>query len=214
MWRVGILMSKIISFILQPLLMPLYSVSLLFIYTNFFEVYHNQLLRFLIPIFTFSFFLPLLFIIVLWRLKYIRNLDDVTPSERVFPYLIFFTSNISLVYFFYSAGLYYWFLGLVAAPAVIALVGLIINFFWKISAHMLGIGGLIGGVLSVAFNVKGINPWILFVILFILAGILGVCRLYLRKSTPAQIYAGFIIGMVLAFGTVFLSVFSLVLSFK
>lgn len=68
---------------------------------------------------------------------------------------------------------------------------------------MLGIGGLIGGILSVCFNVKGSNPMLLFAILFVLAGLLGVCRLYLRANSAAQVYVGFIIGFVLAYASVF-----------
>lgn len=209
MFNPGRFISKTISFIFQPLLMPLYSVALLFIYTNFYDLYTGQILRFLIPVFLFSFLLPALFLVILWRLRYINNLDSIEQEERLFPYLIFFTSNLSLLYFFYTAGVHFWFLGLLAASAVIAFVAFIINFFWKISNHMLGIGGLTGGVISVCFNVNQSNPWILFIILFFISGCLGVSRLYLEKNTPAQLYAGFIIGFLLAFICVLAGAFSI-----
>lgn len=214
MWGFRTSIARIVSVFLQPFLMPLYSVALLFVYTNFYGMYTGQILRFLIPVFVFSFLLPSLFSIVLCKLGYIEDLTLSNRDERTFPYLIFLTSNLSLVYFFYSAGVYPWFIGLVAAPALIALVGLIINLIWKISVHMLGIGGLIGGVLSVCLSVKGVNPFHLFIILFVLAGLLGVARLFLKRSTPAQVYLGFLIGLVLAFGSVFAGVFATVISFK
>jgi len=212
MWKLGSFFSKLISYIFQPLLMPLYSVALLFVYTNFYDLYTGQMLRFLLPVLTFSFLIPSLFLLILWRLKYINNLDSIEQQERFFPYLIFFKSNISLLYFFYTAGVYYWFLGLLAASALIAFTAFIINFFWKISTHMLGIGGLIGGVISVCFNVNGSNPWVLFIILFVIAGLLGVSRIYLKRNTPAQVYVGFILGFILAFISVFAGTFSLVTS--
>jgi len=209
--KTGRSISKVVSFVLQPLLMPLYSVALLFVYTNFYDLYTGQMSRFLIPVSTFSFLLPALFLLFLWRLKYINSLDSIKQEERFFPYLIFITSNLSLLYFFYTAGVYYWFLGLLAASAVIALVAFIINFSWKISAHMLGIGGLVGGVISVCFNVNQSNPWVLFAILFFIAGCLGVSRICAGKSTPAQVYVGFILGFVLSFASVFVGTFSITL---
>ncbi|WP_139262111.1 hypothetical protein [Dysgonomonas macrotermitis] len=136
-------------------------------------------------------------------MRYVRDLALSDRVDRIMPYMIFIVSNLSLTYFFYQSHVLLWFIGLVIAPAVIALAGLIINFFWKISAHMLGIGGLLGGVLSVCFHVKATSPVFLFAILFILAGLLGVCRLYLRASTAAQVYVGFLVGLVLAYGSVY-----------
>jgi membrane-associated phospholipid phosphatase len=69
----------------------------------------------------------------------------------------------------------------------------------------LGIGGLSGGMMSVCFNVKGINPFVLFVILFLLAGFLAVARLRLNRETSSQVYTGFIAGFLLAYLCVWLS---------
>lgn len=203
MWRIGSNLAKIYSFIFQPFLMPFYSLALLFVYTNFFNLYIGQTLRFLLPVLVFTFIIPSLFTIVLVKMKYVRDIFLTERSERVLPYMIFFVSNLSLTYFFYQAHVFFWFLGLIAAPAIISLVGLIINFFWKISVHMLGVGGVIGTVLSVCFHVKAASPLYLFAILFVLAGLLGVCRLYLKASTAAQVYIGFLLGGLLGYGAVY-----------
>lgn len=203
MWRIGNKLAQIYSFILQPMLMPFYSMVLLFIYTNFFTHYPGQALRFLLPVLVFSFLVPSLFILLLVRLRYIRDLSLSDRISRISPYFIFIVSNLSLTYFFYQAHVFFWFLGLLAAPALVALVGMLINFFWKISAHMLGIGGIIGSVLAVCIHVKGAGSAGLFMILFILAGLLGVSRLYLRASTPAQVYVGFLVGAAVAYASIF-----------
>ncbi|PXV62516.1 hypothetical protein CLV62_11958 [Dysgonomonas alginatilytica] len=203
MWRIGQNIAKCFSAIFQPLLMPFYSLALLAVYTNFYHMYAGQILRFLIPTLLFTLFIPALFIFVLKKMRYIRDYSLEYAPDRTLPYMIFIISNISLTLFFYNSHVFYWVLGLIAAPVFIAFTGMLINFFWKISAHMLGMGGLIGGILSVCFNVKGSNPMVLFAILFILAGILGVCRLYLRANSAAQVYVGFIIGFVLAYASVF-----------
>lgn len=203
MWRIGSSIAKVYSFILQPFLMPFYSLALLFVYTNFFNLYIGQTFRFLLPVLVFTFIIPSLFTIVLVKMRYVKDVFLTDRSERILPYMIFIVSNLSLAYFFYQSHVMFWFLGLVAAPAIIAFIGLIVNFFWKISAHMLGIGGVIGGVLSVCFHVKATSPIFLFAILFILAGFLGVSRLYLKASTPAQVYVGFLLGLAVGYGAVF-----------
>lgn len=202
MWRIGQNMAKLFSAIFQPLLMPFYSLALLAVYTNFYRIYAGQILKFLIPTLLFTFFIPALFIFILKKMRYIREYTLDHASDRIMPYVIFIISNISLTLFFYNSYVFYWTLGLIAAPAFVAFVGMLINFFWKISAHMLGIGGLIGGVMSVSLHVQHINPMILFSILFVLAGFLGVSRLYLRANSAAQVYVGFIIGFVLAYSSV------------
>lgn len=203
MWILGRNLARFFSVLLQPLLMPLYSVALLFLYTNFYELYNKQVFAFLLPIFVSTFAIPGLFIVVMKNLRYIRDYNLSERLDRTLPYLIFIISNVSLCYFFYSWQIFFWFLGLIIAPALIAFVGMLINFFWKISAHLLGMGGLIGGILSVCFHVKGINPSGLFIILFVLAGFLGVSRLYLRANTAAQVYVGFILGFLIAYFSVF-----------
>lgn len=207
--KIGTAIANFFSFLLNPLFIPFYSIVLLFVYTNFFNLYTGQVIRFLLPVFTFTCLLPAMFIFILRKLSYIGSLSLESPKDRIFPFIIFIFADLSLVYFFYTAGLYLWFVGLILAPAIIALIGLLINFFWKISVHTLGIGGLIGGVFSICFNVKATDPYLLFIVLFVLSGLLGVSRLYLRRSTPAQIYIGFVLGFVIAYLTVFLSMYSL-----
>lgn len=200
--RINDFIARFFSFLLQPMLMPTYSIALLFLYANFNALFYNHIWRFLVPVLVLTFVIPCLFVFVLYKMKYIRSLSLSSRNERILPYLIFIFGNISLFFFFYSSQIFYWFLGLLAAPIIIAFCGFIINLFWKISTHMLGLGGLLGGVMAVSFHVKNSNPYILFIALFILSGLLGVCRLYLRKNTAAQIYVGFFLGFALAYASV------------
>jgi hypothetical protein len=199
MWILGSNIAKSFSVVLQPLLMPLYSVALLFVYTNFYVMYNGQVLAFLFPVVLLTFVIPGAFIVILKNMRYIKDYNLSNRFDRTLPYLIFIVSNISLIYFFSKVQVPFWFLGLIISPGLIALVALIINFFWKISVHMLGIGGLIGSVISICFNIRGSNPYGLFIMLFILAGCLGVSRLYLRANSAAQVYIGFIIGFAIAY---------------
>lgn len=199
-------LANIVSIALHPLFMGLYGICLLFVYTDFQFIFAGQLISFIIPIFFMGCFIPAASIYFLKKGGFIRDYELTEKSDRFLPYLITFISYAMLGFYFFKAGMYIWFLSLLAAPLLLLVIGAIITIWWKISAHMMGIGSLIGGVLSVCYNVKGINPFVIFIILFILAGCLGVARLVLKRHTPAQVYAGFLLGLVVTYGCVWFSV--------
>lgn len=201
----GKIVSYTFSYLLHPLLITFYCVALLFAYTTFYEIYAKSTFVIIFSVLLFSFIIPSVFIVLLKKLGFIKIITSITRHERILPYLMMVFANSMLIYYFYTLNIYFWFLGLLAAPTLSFFGGSIVNFFWKISAHMIGIGSLIGTTFSICFNVKGLNPFVMFIILFILAGCLGVSRLYLKQNTPAQIYVGFIVGFVISFATVWAS---------
>lgn len=146
-------------------------------------------------IFSFSFILPVINIYILYRLNRISSLRLEDQNERTFPYVL-----TSCFYF----GLFYLFLDLSIWPSIKVLIfgggfsillTAIINLKYKISAHMVGIGGLIGSLLVVSYVLK-YNSTPQVSILFIIAGIVATCRLYLNAHQPKQIYSGFFLGFL------------------
>lgn len=211
---VGTFLARGISIILQPLLVPTYAVLLLFVYTNFGIMFRGQQLRIVLPVFIFTFVIPSIFIAILKQLQVVEDYGLNKKEDRFWPYFIAFLANVSLFYFFYTANLQLWFLAFIAVSIVLAVVSFIINIFWKISAHMVAFGGLIGGVLSISYNIYRTNPFILFAVLFILAGCLGMARLVLKRHTPAQVYVGFALGLVLAYVCIWLGPFLIKMSIQ
>ena len=84
------------------------------------------------------------------------------------------------------------------------LVLTVITFFWKISAHSVAIGGVLGLFFGLSIGVG--NAALLYQILgtVILSGGVMTSRLYLDAHQPAQIGAGFILGFALNFFTIVL----------
>ncbi len=87
---------------------------------------------------------------------------------------------------------------------VITLVALIFSFFWKISLHLLGIGGVTGFILSYIFFFK-VNILLVFVIALFISALVAASRLRLNAHTPAQVYTGFLLGIGLTMGTTYLN---------
>src|SRR5690606_20889008 len=97
---------------------------------------------------------------------------------------------------------------LLSALAGVLLATLLTTFItirWKISAHMVGIGGLIGAISgSSAVHALPLLP--LIALLIIVAGLLGTARLIAGEHTPAQIYAGALLGFAATYFCVLLEV--------
>ncbi len=200
------LLARIISVLLHPLLMATYSVCLLFVYTDFQYIYAGRFWLFVLPVLIATCLLPANGVFLLKKAGIVEDYDLKKREERLYPILICVVFYALLLYYFYRGGAIVWYLALMASPVIALIIGGLITLFWKISFHMIGIGGLIGGVLSVSYNVKWVNPYILFIILFILAGCLGTSRIILKRHTPMQVYAGFSLGFAVVYLAVYLSV--------
>ena len=198
------LLSHFISSVFQPLLMPMYSVALLFVYTHFKFIYANQFLTFLIPTVLFTFLIPGVLIYIMLRLGMISDLTLLKRRDRFAPYAVTMLCFGFLIYYFYNLGLPLWFLMMLVAPIITMVLASIITLWWKISAHMFGVSSLIGGVMSISYFVEKSNPYFLFILLFVIAGLVGVSRLILRRHTPNQVYAGFLLGFIVSFTCVWI----------
>ena len=199
------LLSHFISSVFQPLLMPIYSVALLFVYTTHFKfIYASQFLTFLIPTVLFTFLIPGVLIYIMLRIGMISDLTLLKRRDRFAPYAVTMLCFGFLIYYFYNLGLPLWFLMMLVAPIITMVLASIITLWWKISAHMFGVSSLIGGVMSISYFVEKSNPYILFILLFVIAGLVGVSRLILRRHTPNQVYAGFLLGFIVSFTCVWI----------
>jgi membrane-associated phospholipid phosphatase len=79
---------------------------------------------------------------------------------------------------------------------------LCISFFWKISMHMTGIGGVTGLIMILLQIYKADLIFILCVAILI-AGTIATSRLALRSHTPLQLVAGYFLGILVVFGIMF-----------
>ncbi len=201
---IGEKLALVLSGLLHPVFIMTYGIALLFVYTDFQYIFARQFGRFIYPVLVFSCLIPVACIVVFKRSGYLSDYAMSKKEERGLPLVVTLVSYFVLFFYFYKAGLYTWFLAILLVPIVLMLITGAINIYYKISAHMLGMGALIGTVFSVCYNIKGLNPYLLFMILIILAGALGVSRLVLKRHTPMQVYLGFLVGLVVSYLTIYI----------
>ena len=198
------LFSNIISGMFHPLLMVTYGVVLALTFT-YLAIYPPALKLLLAGgAFLSTAVIPGAFILMMVKNGAAVDMELSDRHERVVPYLIFITSIMVCAFYMYKMMLPFWFISLLLGACVALILALLINFFWKISAHAIGIGGLLGGIMGVA-RIHLINPYWAFIIVIIIAGLVGTSRIFLKRHTPMQVYAGFCLGFICTFVASFLS---------
>jgi len=196
--------AKIISVIFHPLFVPTLGLFLLFTIGDRVTYVPLPIKRIVyIAVFVSSCLLPLSVTPLLFILKKIRSMRMETRQERLWPMFItglFFITGYYLLSLIPAIpGLI---LNYIEATIITIFIALGITYFWKISIHMIGMGGLTGGLLAFA-AIYGIDIHLLFSALVIVAGLLGSARAWLNAHTLPQIYSGYLLGFFIVFTYVF-----------
>ncbi len=147
---------------------------------------------YLILIFS-SVLMPLLSVLFLIRKGFVSSLEMSYYKERSFPLLI---TALWMVYGYYMLSDIFVLCPILRSEffgaIVIIVLAAAISKYWKISLHMLGLGGVVGALFGLNILFGGLSKTIgLFILL---SGLLSAARLNLKAHTRPQIYMGFLIG--------------------
>ena len=189
-------LEKIVSILFHPIFVPTITVFLVVkIYSNII-ILENQAGIILIGTCVFSLILPLLSVFILLLTKKIDSLEMPKKEERFLP--ILFASIWMILGFYFMKEIFSYapiMKSIYLGAIYIMLIALLITKKWKISLHMLAIGGATGVFIMLEF-LFGQNLMLLLITILI-SGILGFSRLSLKAHSLNQIYAGFIIGNII-----------------
>ncbi len=137
--------------------------------------------------------MPVLSALLIYKRGMIKSMMMDEQTERVFPF--FFAAVYFFVCFYFLRKLpvptFINYIVLGAAVSVLLAWG--INFFWKISIHMIGAGGFTGTVYALSFLIYGQFTSVI-ILAFIVSGLIGSSRMALSSHSNAQLYAGFLLG--------------------
>lgn len=194
------IIARILGGVFYPLWIPTYGMLLYCLTLRLLP--SNPLLPFMIKSVLWTFILtgvaPLITILVLIRRKLITDIYITRPQERLRPYLYTISFYVVWCSFLYKYFPVFFFWSAVGATLALGVVTLI-NIKWKISAHLTGLGGLIGGILSF-FHFCQFMPSIgLIALLLGIALVLMYARLYVNAHTPLQVVCGFLLGLLFTF---------------
>lgn len=184
----SLVLARIVSNIFLP---PLFTVtSFILIALN----YENSQFHKLIVIFSgliFGNLIPISLFIFLLKRKKIINIDAEIKEERTAPLIInIFLFVFALIICFF-AGVSNYSLSLWSAYLLNTILLTVINLNWKISAHMMGIGG----GLAVFYFHFGFTS----VLFFPFVILLGWARIKLKCHSFYQVAAGFLVSFTVTY---------------
>lgn len=190
--------AKVISILGHPMFMPLMAVYLLLQFNPYINQNISLSLQKIVfgTIALFTIILPLLTAFILKQFNLISSIYMQSKEERIWPF------SLTLLWYYFCFEIliklnlpntvYLMFIGAIAVISA----ALLITFYWKISIHMLGIGGLTGALIGISYRFD-LN-WILLICAMILiSGFIGYARLKTNSHNFKQIYFGFILGFII-----------------
>ena len=206
-------LARIVSIIFHPLLIVTYMLTLILLINPYLfgvrDITEKRATIFLLGIVLSTFFLPLFATLMLKLLGMTKSLELEEREERYIPYIITGAFYLWIVVnFFNNSDIPREFTVFILGATIALFLSFFINLFSKISAHAVGMGGLLAMVvitlllfsygsfsiplLGIATLSMSMNSLLLLVIL--LTGLVGTCRLILEAHDPFDVYGGYIVG--------------------
>tara|TARA_B100000614_G_scaffold247794_1_gene255069 strand:+ start:186 stop:791 length:606 start_codon:yes stop_codon:yes gene_type:complete len=190
--------AQFISIFGHPLFMPVYAMLLIFEFNPYINLQIPKSVQVIVLtiLSIFTILLPLLTAIILHKLGLVKSIYMKTAEERKWPFLLSvlwyylgfeLLTNISL-----PASLYLLMIGAIT----VILIAHFITLRWKISVHMLAIGGVIGAMIGLSQRFQ-FNHFYVILVLFFVAGLIGYARLKTNSHNYRQVYAGFVLGIMI-----------------
>lgn len=196
--------AKALSMLFMPLYAPLWVFVGLFLFTYMRLLPWGYKMFVLCLVFFFTVFVPTVGItLVRWLKKWTRR-ELSYREHRHMPYFVALLSYTSCLVIMAKMNVAMCFRGVVLAALVSQIICVVVNVWWKVSTHMVGMGGLVGALnaFSILFYYNPVWP---FCALLLLSGVLGTSRIVLRQHSLAQVLVGFCIGYVCAMAFILLS---------
>ena len=188
-------LAKTISILFHPVLIPSWFTLILFGSNTYIPLLIPLQLKLVLlsMIFITTAMFPLLFLLIMVRREIVSSFYLGKKEDRIYPL------GITAIFYFLS---YYLMRQLPLSDAfslfllgstIIVIISLLITFFWKISTHLMGIGGLLGGLTGLAIQLSIDLTWMIIYGL-VISGLLGFARLQLNAHKPSQVYIGFLLA--------------------
>ena len=164
------------------------------------DPFHNLLIEkkilFFFLFFFFNTFLPCFFVFILYKKNLISSIELKNKHERILP--LSFTFLCLIVIFFVTKQ--FFLLNSIVTTIIlgyllITIASLIISLFWKVSLHMLCVGGAISAIgnNTISYN----KSYLMFYLFLFISLILGYSRLKQNAHNKKQVVLGFLLGFVL-----------------
>lgn len=192
--------SHMISWLLVPLLMPVFGILFIFRLSVLDVVSPGAQTAVTFVIAGINFFAPMLLIFLLKVMGVVQDVGLNGQKERAIPYVITAICYGCSAWFVASRGAPVWVAMFFCGGVVASLVNLAINFKWKISAHAAAIAGIVALLIRLQKDVAVESQLFVWLLITVgMAGLLGSARVWLNRHTVWQVLAGYAVGFCSVF---------------
>lgn len=186
--------AKVISGILTPFSIPFLAFLVLFLFSYLRIMPIQYKLIVLGIVYCFTILTPTITIFLFRKINGFAVHELSERKKRYIPFMLTIFSYIFCMMMMHKLNIPWYMTGIILAALIMQIICVVVNMKWKLSEHMAGMGGIVGGLISFS-ELFGYNPiWWLCVFLMI-AGVLGSARIILQHHTLGEVLCGFAVGL-------------------
>lgn len=184
--------AKIISAILHPIFLPTY-MMLVMVAAGLTRFSPDNDFIFIISTLIMTCLFPGLVVVMMKRWKVISSLEMERRDDRIGPIILMMISLYGAVRLFNNVSVLAMFNFYLYTALIISVLAFIVTFFWKISLHALGWGGVVGCLFILTrLSMSSFLPY--FLASIVLSGVVAAARIKEESHSNAQLIAGFAAG--------------------
>lgn len=193
-------LSHLLSWVLVPLLMPVYGIMLAFGLSILTFTPMGVRIAFTGIVTAFCVVIPAVVVLLLKKLGLVQDVGLNGQKERFIPYLVTILCMAGTGLFMNYKGAPMWLVMFYLGGALTGVIEVIINRWWKISAHAAGIAGIVAMLVHLFLgDYTGPDTEVWLLVFILLAGMLGSARVWLGRHTLGQVLAGYLVGFCSVF---------------
>jgi phosphoesterase len=149
-------------------------------------------------VYCFTILTPTITIFLFRKINGFARQDLSERKKRYVPILLTIISYVFCLLMMRKLNIPWYMTGIIFVSLVVSIICILVNLKWKLSEHMAGMGGIIGGLVSFS-ALFSYNPVVWLCLFILIAGILGSARIVLGHHTLGEVLSGFVVGLVCAF---------------
>ena len=190
--------ARITSIVFTPFSIPFlaFLVLFLFSYLRIMPILYKGIV--LGIVYCFTILTPTITIFLFRKINGFARQELSERKKRYVPILLTIISYVFCLLMMRKLNIPWYMTGIIFVSLVISIICILVNLKWKLSEHMAGMGGIIGGLVSLS-ALFSYNPVVWLCLFILIAGILGSARIVLGHHTLGEVLSGFVVGLVCSF---------------
>ena len=190
--------ARVTSIVFTPFSIPFlaFLVLFLFSYLRIMPILYKGIV--LGIVYCFTILTPTITIFLFRKINGFARQELSERKKRYVPILLTIISYVFCLLMMRKLNIPWYMTGIIFVSLVISILCLLVNLKWKLSEHMAGMGGIIGGLVSFS-ALFSYNPVVWLCLFILIAGILGSARIVLGHHTLGEVLSGFVVGLVCSF---------------